>query len=77
MNAKIIQPLFHDKTKVTYDEMLEYINPKKGPFALDFLLRNRTNMHQIILNLADDDLQWLFSPIHIRKVFEQFVKKHK
>jgi len=39
--------------------------------------RNRENMHKIILELEDMDIQWLFSPIHVRQCFKNFAQKHK
>lgn len=57
--------------------MVDYISPKAGLLSFDFNMRGKNNMHKVILNMQDKDLQWLFSPIHIKEVFNEFVKIHK
>ena len=53
--------------------MIDYISPKKPLLNLDFLTRSSSNMNKITLDLEDEDIQWLFSPIHIREIFDKYV----
>lgn len=69
-DQKFIKPIFGDGTKVAKEEMIDYINPKKGMLNLDFMTRSTSNMHKVTLDLEDEDIQWLFSPIHIREMFD-------
>jgi len=57
---------------VSVEEFKNYISPKEMWLSFDFAQRNNKNMHKPTLNL-DEDIQWLFSPVHIREVFRECV----
>ena len=62
---------------IPVEEFKNYIDPKKSLLKFDMMKRNKGNMHKIILDLDEGDLQWLFSPVHIREVFKIYTMKHK
>ena len=57
--------------------MEDYIRPQACIPCLGLDMRGKNNMHKTILNVQKNDLQWLFSPVHIRQVFDQYVLIHK
>ena len=69
-DEKILKPIFSNGAIIDKNEFIEFLNPKKGLLNLDFMHRSTSNMHKITLDFEDEDVQWLFSPIHIRKIFE-------
>lgn len=74
---KFIRPIFGDQTKVKKTQMRDYISPKRGLLRFDMAKRNSKNMHKLVLNLEDEDIQWLFSPVHLREIWRQAVESHK
>ena len=72
-DQRFIKPIFSIGTKVPKQDMIDYISPKKPLLNLDFMTRSSSNMNKITLDLEDEDIQWLFSPIHIREIFDKYV----